>query len=358
MNMCRRLFLCLALLLSVFGQSARAVAELSRSNIQNSIHVVYVLRDVKDHTLVQTMVQVDDPPADMAFDISLRAGDKVLPLGPVAWVKGEIGWWAYDTDLPPNEKEIDLILTPSLAAAKKLKRDDDYRLGRLSEIWRGDPITVSGIHIQDQEIVMCHPNKQTPEAAREDTLEQLAELNPTVKRLIDAGDWRNVRNQIQREMQEHPNDPKAFYNGGCMAAVDEEFAEAMKDFLKVRNLNPSDAVSQQTQHQLRLICGRSQQMAESGDVTAMRILGAAYEHGWGVAQIFDNAKRYYRKAANAGDADSMCRLAAMYGNETGAVIHTEEAHQWYSSQTRDWYRKSASLGNEEAKLWISKHESQ
>ena len=56
-----------------------------RSKIAASFRVSYILRDTRDTTLVQTFIQVDKPPTNMAFEMSLRSGKETWPLGPVAW---------------------------------------------------------------------------------------------------------------------------------------------------------------------------------------------------------------------------------------------------------------------------------
>jgi TPR repeat protein len=67
----------------------------------------------------------------------------------------------------------------------------------------------------------------------------------------------------------------------------------------------SSSLRQRVQRQLRQLCAMYLERAEKGDLPSMRALGAAYEHGWGVTHNFQEAKRWYRDAANAGNVAAM-----------------------------------------------------
>ncbi|EEF63472.1 tetratricopeptide repeat protein [Pedosphaera parvula] len=326
-----------------------------RTNIQNSFRV-HVFRDINDTTLVEVMIQVDNPPTGMAFDMSLRADNANWPLGSVAWAPKEIGWWAFDTDLPEDIKEVEVVLTPSGSAAVKLAGEDPDRLRKLKDIWNGSAIVLPGLEFYRQEITMCRIKPPSFESRHQYALEQLDQTDPVVQELKSGGDWVVAHARLQGRQREEPDNPVVLYNLGCLALADADLATAMKMFAQVQQLHPPGMLRQQTQRQLRFICARYWYDTQSQDPVAMCQLGMAYEHGWGVKQIFQDAKRWYRNAANAGNAEAMCRLAAMYSNETGATVHTEKAHQWYHNQSMEWYRKSADLGNKEAKQWLSIHD--
>jgi tetratricopeptide (TPR) repeat protein len=353
-----KVFLGVALALSGATSFAHAnePQESLRTQLQQCFRVQYVLRDHQDTTLVQVMIQVDAPPADMAFDMALRAGDDSWPLGPVAWVKDEIGWWAYDTDLPEEIRQVAVVLTPSAAAAAKSRRDNPHRLAGLSEVWTGSPIVLGAIAVRSQEISMCRIGPPGAEAARDYAMEQFDLTDRVVQQLKSDGDWPKARAQLERRAIEQPDDAVAVYNWGCMALAENDLSGALKTFIDVRQLNPPAPLARQIQRQLRRICARYLDCAEKGDTAAMCALGTAYENGWGASRIFQQAKRWYRKAGNAGNPEAMCRLAAMYEHETGATIHTDQAHEWYRRQTLEWYGKAASLGNEEARQWLSTHD--
>ena len=327
-----------------------------RPSVESSFRVQYVLRDEKDTTLVQVMVQVEHPPVGMAFDMSLRNGNDTWPLGPVAWVEGKIRWWAYDTDLPEGITKVDVVLTPSALAGAKLKRQEPHQLMKLHEIYDGPPIVLYRIPVGSQKISMHRISPPTTEAARADAMDQLDQTDPTVQHLKRAGDWAKARADFQRRAEEHPSDALALYNFGCLATADGDLASAMTSFVNARRSNPAASLRRPIQRQLRRLCAMYLDRAEKNELAAMYALGQAYEQGWGVKQEFQEAKRWYRNAANAGHAEAMCRLAAMYEHETGATVQSEKAHQWYQTQAREWYRQAANLGNQEAKQWLTTHD--
>jgi TPR repeat protein len=88
----------------------------------------------------------------------------------------------------------------------------------------------------------------------------------------------------------------------------------------------------------------------------MTALGSAYEHGWGTGAEPQEAKRWYVNAANAGNAEAMCRIASLYEHKSGASVQTAQADEWYRDQAMEWYRKSAVLGNSEARQWLTIHD--
>ena len=66
-----------------------------------------------------------------------------------------------------------------------------------------------------------------------------------------------------------------------------------------------------------------------------------YEDGRGVPQSDSEAARWYRLAADQGDADAQCILGWMYKNGRGVPRSHEEATRWY--------RMAADQDHEEAK---------
>lgn len=59
-----------------------------------------------------------------------------------------------------------------------------------------------------------------------------------------------------------------------------------------------------------------------------RMLADCYAQGIGVEQNFEEAARLYRKAATAGDAQSMQALARLYENGTGVPKDAAQARTW------------------------------
>ncbi|MBF0125346.1 MAG: sel1 repeat family protein [Magnetococcales bacterium] len=69
--------------------------------------------------------------------------------------------------------------------------------------------------------------------------------------------------------------------------------------------------------------------AYHGDVVAQTKLGLMYEQGSGVPQDFDQAMKWYRKAAKQGYSEAYIRIGSLYHNGTGVVQDFKEAIQWY-----------------------------
>ena len=70
-------------------------------------------------------------------------------------------------------------------------------------------------------------------------------------------------------------------------------------------------------------------------------LGNMYYWGNGVSQDYSEAVKWYRKAAEQGDAEAQNNLGQMYRNGYGVSKDYSEAIKWY--------RKAARQGNETAK---------
>ena len=68
--------------------------------------------------------------------------------------------------------------------------------------------------------------------------------------------------------------------------------------------------------------------AEQGDAQAQYMLGDMYRFGRGVSQDDISATRWYRSAADQGDAISQFNLGIMYSNGQGVPQDDVEAHIW------------------------------
>ena len=80
--------------------------------------------------------------------------------------------------------------------------------------------------------------------------------------------------------------------------------------------------------------------AEMGNADAMRNLGNLYYDGHGLAQDYAEAVKWIRKAAVLGDPKAMCYLGLCYYAGRGVAQDSGEAMKWY--------RKAADLGCAEA----------
>ncbi|MDE7413285.1 MAG: sel1 repeat family protein [Muribaculaceae bacterium] len=113
-----------------------------------------------------------------------------------------------------------------------------------------------------------------------------------------------------------------------------------------------------------------------GDKEAQYYIGVMYAIGYGVTKDYQEALKWYRKAAEQGFAEAMCNLGVTYQNGDGVAKDYKEAVKWYRKAaeqgnarapynlgvmyyyglgvTQDyqeavkWYRKAAELGNASA----------
>ena len=58
----------------------------------------------------------------------------------------------------------------------------------------------------------------------------------------------------------------------------------------------------------QLVADWEQETRRLGDALAMRNLGNLFEHGFGVTKNLDDARKWYEKAAIAGDEEAKKRL--------------------------------------------------
>jgi TPR repeat protein len=80
--------------------------------------------------------------------------------------------------------------------------------------------------------------------------------------------------------------------------------------------------------------------ADAGNAQAMHNLGYMYHRGQGVTQDYAEAAYWYRKAADAGNSDGMTNLGWIYKDGLGMTQDYAKAAYWY--------RKAADAGNAQA----------
>jgi TPR repeat protein len=110
--------------------------------------------------------------------------------------------------------------------------------------------------------------------------------------------------------------------------------------------------------------------AEQGDAGALNSLGGMYRKGVGVPQDFAKAIHWYRKAAEQGNVDAQSVLGEMYFNGQGAPRDFVQAYMWVNvaavggnkrvAQFRDSleYKMTAEQlaeAQKRAAAWVSKH---
>src|SRR5690242_6447120 len=87
-------------------------------------------------------------------------------------------------------------------------------------------------------------------------------------------------------------------------------------------------------------------LAESGSLDAQFAMGGFYENGQGGApRNYQEAMRWYRRAAEKGHAPSMVNLGYMYGHGEGVPPDLAEMRRWYSQAAdRNYPEAQADLG--------------
>ncbi len=70
--------------------------------------------------------------------------------------------------------------------------------------------------------------------------------------------------------------------------------------------------------------------AEQGDASSQNNLGIMYDNGQCVTQDYAKALQWFRKAAEQGDASSQNNLGNMYRSGRGVLQDYAEAHMWYN----------------------------
>ncbi len=310
-----------------------------------------LLRDTSDKTLVQAMLQIDDPPADLAFDVSLRSGDRSWRLGPMAWKKGDIKWWAYDVDLPVELTHVDIVFTPSARAGKIMSRFPVYPIKGLNSIWSGEPIVVPKVEIRNQDISMIKLRPPGEEEAREHLIDALTPDRGRQQRLDDSITLDELRTLLEGLAAAPNSGAEAQFNLGCVMVAQGKLDEAMTPLLKARGVA---YLEERLRHELRYICARWLDAADKGGVPEMFFLGRAYEQGHGVGQDAQQAKYWYRKAANAGHAESKTRLLAMKPTTPDASDSAAKALDAYRIQAATWHAKSTTTYQEWVERYVHK----
>ena len=84
--------------------------------------------------------------------------------------------------------------------------------------------------------------------------------------------------------------------------------------------------------------------AERGHAKAQINLGWCYENGNGVDKDLKQAVEWYSKAAEQGDAIAQCNLGVCYHNGTGVGKDLK--------QSVEWFRKAAEQGNVKAQVYL------
>ena len=358
--MLTRLRLCFVLLfVTAVSHAAEEPPPTLRSDpaIQPAIESSFkinLLRDTHDPTLVEVMIQIDNPPVPMAFDVTVRFGNKTLPVGPMAWDK--IQWWSYDVDIPVDTKSADVVFTANPAAVRRLQLINPFAVHGLTTVWDGTAV-VKDVQISEQAVfgMQAYPPAH-PELLPQFFADELVGPSDVVVRFRHDFDTVAAQTALEKLLQQTPQDAAARYNLGCIAAAQTKWQRAIECFAEARNAAGSP-VADEAQHQLRRVGGWVTEAAtRRKDVPAMFTLATMYDKAWGPARDLQVAKHSYRNAANAGDSRAMTRLGALYGEDLKASSDPK-AQAWYRDEIRSLYRQAAQLNDEEAKTWLAEHDS-
>lgn len=98
--------------------------------------------------------------------------------------------------------------------------------------------------------------------------------------------------------------------------------------------------------------------ADDGDVESQKQLGFLYERGFGVNKDEDEAQKWYRKAAIAGDLEAQKRLAGTY--DSVFELHAFDGCNLSAGENDDnleaikWYLKAAAAGDLDSKMNLAR----
>ena len=82
---------------------------------------------------------------------------------------------------------------------------------------------------------------------------------------------------------------------------------------------------------------RALKWAERGKGWAMDMIGHDYESGNGVQKSMKQARVWYGRAAELGDAQAQHNLALMHANGQGGPVSMEQARVWYGRAAEQGY---------------------
>ena len=316
--------------------------------LETSAHNGYLIHDTKDKTLVVASLQIDQPPADMAFDVTLRSGEHIWCLGPMAWGLGERRQWAYNVDLPETVTHVDMVFTPSARAGMAKSLFPRFPLIGLFSIWSGEPIVIKELEIRSGDISMIKQSPPGNEEAREHLISALSPDSDQARQLAGGMSLSEMRKRLDEEIAKPNPAPETRFALGCVLIAQGQLDEGMNTLLKARGVVD---LEDRLQHELRYICARWLYAADNGSLAEMFSLGRAYEEGNGVGQDVQQAKYWFRKAANAGHDEAMARLAVTKPLAPSASIDATKMLAVYRAQAAEWQRQSTPTYHD----WVERH---
>lgn len=100
---------------------------------------------------------------------------------------------------------------------------------------------------------------------------------------------------------------------------------------------PKPIVSEE--HGILLSPGMAELMEEAnaGDADAAHIVGVQYENGLSVVENYDEAMKWYRKAAQGGSVAALYHIGSLYEAGLGVTRDLVEARKWYEQAAAKGY---------------------
>lgn len=96
-----------------------------------------------------------------------------------------------------------------------------------------------------------------------------------------------------------------------------------------------------------------EQKARRGDAFAQNVVGMAYKCGLGVKQNHAASIKWFRMAAERGEADAQFNLARAYGSEVDGGYKTARAAPANDAEALKWYQRSAEQGHIQAQVKLA-----
>lgn len=93
-----------------------------------------------------------------------------------------------------------------------------------------------------------------------------------------------------------------------------------------------------------------EQKARGGDPLAQNVMGMAYKCGMGVKQDHGVSLKWFRQAAQQGEADAQFNLGRLYASEVDGAYKKARAAPANDVEALKWYRRSAEQGHTQAQV--------
>lgn len=96
-----------------------------------------------------------------------------------------------------------------------------------------------------------------------------------------------------------------------------------------------------------------EQKAHAGNALAQNVVGVAYKCGIGVKQDHAASVKWFRMAAEQGEADAQFNLARLYGSEVDGMYKNGRAAPANDAEAFKWYRLAAEQGHTQAQVRLA-----